>query len=245
MIFGCNKRRALAAEDSLQTSGFEAISDSNFLNVGVDSTFPPFAFLLEEKVSGFDVDIAQEIANRLGKELKISQISWDEIFDKINDPGIDVIIAGVPATPEREKLADFSEPYYTLEFMALSLSTSNIKIKEDLVNKKAGMLKSEIADLDPDFLAGYAVSGYDDVVALINALKSGEVDGILISIPIGVKILNEDPETYKFLQRVESNIQYSIVLKKGSPLKETINQIIKNLKNDGTYSKIYDNWFKI
>ncbi|MCE5329017.1 ABC transporter substrate-binding protein [bacterium] len=245
LIFGCNKKSSLAADDSLKTSAAEVTAYSNFLNVGVDSTFPPFAFLTEDKVSGFDVDIAQEIAKRLDKELKISQISWDEIFDKINDPGIDVIISGVPATPEREKLADFSDPYYTLEFMALSLSTSSIKIKEDLANKKVGMLKSETADLDPDFLANYAVNGYDDVVTLINALKSGEVDGILISIPIGVKILNEDPETYKFLQKIESNIQYSIVLKKGSSLKDKINQILKDMRSDGTYSKIYYNWFKI
>jgi len=213
--------------------------------VGVDSTFPPFAFLMGDKVSGFDVDIAGEIAKRLGKELKINQISWNEIFDRINDANIDAIISGVTNTPDRQKLADFSDPYYTLEFISLTLSTSDIKLKEDLTSKKVGMLKSEIEDLNPDFLSNYAVTGYDDVVTLIKGLKAEEIQGILISIPIGVKILNEDPETYRFIQKTQSIIKYAIVFKKGSPLKDKINQIMKELKEDGTYSKIYDSWFKI
>ncbi|MCL6088534.1 MAG: ABC transporter substrate-binding protein [Actinobacteria bacterium] len=215
------------------------------MNVGVDSTFPPFAFLLKDKVSGFDVDIADEIARRLGRQLKINQISWNEIFDKINDPGIDIIISGVTNDKDKEKLADFSDPYYTLEFILLSLKTSDIKKREDLINKKAGGLKSEINNLNADILSGYSMSKYDDVNSLIKALKSGEVQGILISIPIGAKILSEDPDTYIFLQKIKSNIKYSIVLKKDSELKDKINQILKELKDDGTYSKIYDNWFKI
>jgi len=213
--------------------------------VGFDVTFPPFAFLMQDKPSGFDVDIAFEISKRLGKELKTKQISWDEIFDKINDPDIDMIISGVTDTPDREKLADFSAPYYTLEFISLSLSTSDIKLKEDLLNKKVGMLKSESSSLDSDFLANYSIIQFDDVMALIKALKSNEIQGILISIPIGAKIINEDPQTYKFLQKVQSNVSYSIVLKKGSPLKDKINQILEDMKKDGTYLKIYDNWFKI
>ncbi|MDD5658768.1 MAG: ABC transporter substrate-binding protein [Actinomycetota bacterium] len=245
LTFGCNKKVSKVSDASLKKTFTEDYAYNKFLNVGVDSTFPPFAFLIKDKISGFDIDIAQEIAERLGKELNICQISWDEIFDKINDPDIDLIISEVSVTPEREKLADFSDSYHTLEFIALSLSTSSIKMKEDLINKKVGMLKSEMADLDQDFLADYAVKGYNDVVTLINALKSGETDGILISIPIGVKLLSEDPETYKFLQKIESNVKYSIILKKGSPLKEVINQILEDLKNDGTYLEIYNNWFKI
>jgi len=245
LFLGCNEKKSQVIENSSETSAAEVTAYSNFLNVGVDSTFPPFAFLMEDKVSGFDVDIAGEIAKRMGKELKISQISWDEIFDKINDPGIDLVISGVTITSDREKLVDFSEPYYTLEFISLSLSTSDIRTKEDLKNKKIGMLKSETKDMNPDFLADYVINGYDDVVALIKALKSGEIDGILISIPIGVKILSEDPETYRFLQKIQSDIEYSVVLKKESPLKDKINQILKDMRSDGTYLKIYDNWFKI
>jgi len=201
--------------------------------------------LIEDKVSGFDIDIAGEIAKRLGRELKISQISWNEIFDRINDAGIDAIISGVSNSAERQKTTDFSEPYYTLEFISLTLNSSIITLKEELVNKKVGMLKNEMENLSPDALSDYSITGYDDVVALIKGLKAEEIQGIIISIPIGAKILNEDPDTYRFINKMESIIKYSIVLKKGSPLTDRINQVLKEIKDDGTYKKIYENWFKI
>ena len=107
------------------------------------------------------------------------------------------------------------------------------------------MLKNEMEDLSPDVLSEYSIIGYDDVVALIKGLKAEEIQGITISIPIGAKILIEDPDTYRFINKVESSIEYSIVLKKDSPLTDRMNQVLKELKDDGTYKKIYDIWFKI
>ncbi|MHB1376580.1 MAG: ABC transporter substrate-binding protein [Candidatus Humimicrobiaceae bacterium] len=245
LVISCGKSNDEKVNSSIESTKAESTESGNYLNIGVDSTFPPFAFLMEDKISGFDIDIAGEIAKRLGMKLKISQISWDEIFDRINDTGIDAIISGVSNSTDKQKTSDFSEPYYTLEFISLTLNSSSITLKEELVNKKVGMLKNEMEDLSADVLSGYSITGYDDVVALIKGLKAEEIQGILISIPIGVKILNEDPGTYRFINKMESSIKYSIVLKKGSSLTDRINQVLKELKDDGTYKKIYDNWFKI
>jgi len=245
MVISCSKKDNEKIKNSAELAQAGSTESGKYLNIGVDSTFPPFAFLMEDKVSGFDIDIAGEIAKRLGMELKINQISWNEIFERINDTGIDAIISGVSDSPDKQKLVDFSEPYYTLEFISLTLNTSSIKQKEELADKKIGMLKNEMEELNPDILSGYLITGYDDVVALIKGLKAEEIQGVLISIPIGVKILNEDPDTYRFINKIESDIKYSIVLKKGSPLTEKVNQVLKELKDDGTYKVIYDNWFKI
>ncbi|MCX6346430.1 MAG: ABC transporter substrate-binding protein [Actinobacteria bacterium] len=237
LVRSCGKNNDVKIQSSIDATTAESTESGKYLN--------PFAFLIEDKVSGFDIDIAGEIAKRLGRELKISQISWNEIFDRINDAGIDAIISGVSNSVERQKTTDFSEPYYTLEFISLTLNSSIITLKEELVNKKVGMLKNEMENLSPDVLSNYSITGYDDVVALIKGLKAEEIQGIIISIPIGVKILNEDPDTYRFINKMESSIKYSIVLKKGSPLTDRINQVLKEIKDDGTYKKIYDNWFKI
>ena len=245
LAISCGKNNDVKIKSSVQSTETESTESMKYLNIGVDSTFPPFAFLMEDRVSGFDIDIAGEIAKRLGRELKITQISWNEIFERINDAGIDAIISGVSNSAERQKSNDFSEPYFALEFISLTLSSSSITLQEDLTNKKVGMLKNEMEDLSPDLLSEYLVTGYDDVVALIKGLKAEEIQGILISIPIGVKILNEDPDSYRFINRMESIIQYSIVLKKGSTLTDKVNQALKELRDDGTYKKIYDSWFKI
>lgn len=245
MIISCSKKDNEKIKNNSGTTQSQNTESDDFLNIGVDSTFPPFAFLIDDKVSGFDIDLAGEIAKRLGRELKVNQISWNEIFERINDTDMDAIISGVSNSPDRQKLADFSEPYYALEFISLTLNTSSIKLKEELLNKKVGMLKNEMEDLSTDVLSGYSIIGYDDAVALINALKAEEIQGILISIPIGVKILNEDPDIYRFVNKLESSIKYSIVLKKGSPLTDRINEVLEELQDDGTYKIIYDKWFKI
>ena len=245
LVISCGKNSDGKVSSSIESTTAQSTESGKYLNIGVDSTFPPFAFLLEDKVSGFDIDIAGEIAKRLGMELKISQVSWNEIFDRVNDEGIDAIISGVSISAERQKTTDFSDPYYILEFISLTLNSSNITLREELVNKKVGMLKNEMENLSADVLSNYSITGYDDVVTLIKGLKAEEIQGIIISIPIGVKILIEDPDTYRYINKIESGIKYSIVLKKGSPLTEKINQVLKEIEDDGTYKKIFENWFKI
>jgi polar amino acid transport system substrate-binding protein len=244
---GCNKENkevdiTKSQDDSLVTS---TTSLANYLNVGVDVTFPPFAFLMGSKVSGFDVDLATEIAKRLEKELNIVQISYNEAFNKINDPSIDIIISGIDKDTQKESLVDFSDPYYISYFVMLALKAKNYNSEYEMINKKIGVLKFEAENLNPDLLSSYYINQYEDAVSLINALKSSEVDGILISIPIGVKILKDDPESYTFIQKIESQEKYYIIMKKDTGMKEKINKVLKEIKDDGTFEKIYNEWFSL
>ena len=126
--YGCKKSEKTnntSEAASLQTS---TTVFSKFLNVGIDATFPPFAYLQGEEIVGFDVDLAGEIAKRLEKELKITQMSYNEIYEKINEPEIDIIISAIIPNQEKSKTADFSDPYYTLEYTLITLTTSKLAI---------------------------------------------------------------------------------------------------------------------
>lgn len=217
---------------------------SKFLNVGIDATFPPFAFLCGEEIKGLDIDLVTEIAERLEKELQIVQVSYDEIYEKINEPEMDMIISAIIPNPEKQKLVDYSDPYYTLEYTLITLTTSKLAIGNDFISKKIGLVKSEIESLNSDLLLNYNISKYDDAVTLINALKTQEVDGILISAPIGIKMLKDDPDSYKFIEKIKSKASYSILLKKGSSLTPKINEILKDINDDGTFSDIYNKWLR-
>ena len=244
--YGCKKSEQTKNTNDAGASSSQTSTTvfSKFLNVGIDATLPPFAYLSGEEIVGFDVDLAAEIAERLGKELKITQISYGEIYEKIIEPDIDIIISAIIPNQEKSKIADFSDPYYTLEYTLITLTTSKLTIGNDFISKKIGLIKSEIENLDPDFLLNYSVNKYDDAVALINALKSGEVDGILISAPIGIRILKDDPDSYKFIEKIKSNASYSIVIKKGTGLTERINEILKEMNADGTFQEIYNEWLR-
>ncbi len=242
--YGCKKSEKTnntSEAASLQTS---TTVFSKFLNVGIDATFPPFAYLQGEEIVGFDVDLAGEIAKRLEKELKITQMSYNEIYEKINEPEIDIIVSAIIPNQEKSKTVDFSDPYYTLEYTLITLATSKLAIGNDFISKKIGIIKSEIENLDPEFLLNYSVGKYDDAVALIKALKSQEVDGILISAPIGIRILRDDPDSYKFIEKIKSEASYSIIIKKGTGLTERINEILKEINADGTFQEIYNEWLR-
>lgn len=242
--YGCKKTEKINNAGEASSSQTSTTVFSKFLNVGIDATLPPFAYLQGEEIVGLDVDLAAEIALRLEKELKITQISYSEIYEKINEPEIDIIISAIIPNQEKSKTTDFSDPYYTLEYTLITLTTSKLTIGKDFTSKKIGMIKSEIENLEPDFLLNYSISKYDDAVALINALKSQEVDGILISAPIGIRILKDDPVSYKYIEKIKSKASYSIVIKKGTGLTERINEILKDINADGTFQEIYDNWLR-
>lgn len=240
--YGCKKSEQAKSENGTSSSQTSTTVFSKFLNVGIDATLPPFAYVIGEEIVGFDVDLAAEIAKRLEKELKITQISYSEIYEKINEPEIDIIISAIIPNQEKAKSVDFSEPYYALEYTLITLTTSKLSIGNDFISKKIGLIKSEVENLDPDFLLNYNINKYDDAVALINAIKSQEVDGILISAPIGIRILKDDPDSYKLIEKVKSKASYSIVIKKGIGLTEKINEILKDINSDGTFQEIYNEW---
>ena len=130
---------AVACYDPGEDTGNGSSNDSQRLTiyydklmVGSDATYPPFEYVEDGKVMGFDIDIATEIALRLEKEIEIVPITWDCTYEIPEDLKLDMIISAVSVDEEKEELADFSDPYYEIEYMLISLSEVELKIKEDL-----------------------------------------------------------------------------------------------------------------
>ena len=211
--------------------------------VGCDTTCPPFESKDDGDVEGFDIDIAREIARRMGKELEIVPIKWDFTYQIPEDLQLDMIISAVPIDEEKEDLVDFSIPYFVMEYMLIALSETDIKVKEDLEGKTIGILKIDRTDLDEDYLLTYRTEDYDDVVIMFDDLRNKNIDGVLTSLPISVNLLTENEGIYSVLEVVESNKEFAIVFSEGSILKEEVDRIIEEIIEDGTYENIYNEWF--
>ena len=213
------------------------------LKVGTDSSYPPFEFKEDNEIVGFDIDIATEIAGRLGKELDIAPITWDSTFEIGDDLRVDMIISAVPILEEKGELIDFSDPYYILEYMLISLNETQIKIKEDLLGKKIGILEIEKKDLSPEYLADYTIETFDDVFIMLEGLGNKELEGILLSLPIGSEILTESGGIYSILDMISSEKEFGIVFRKEHILKLEVDRILEELHDDGTFDTIYNKWF--
>lgn len=232
---------------SCKASGNAASTDTGSIGekliIGCDATYPPFESIKDGNVEGFDIDIAREIAERMGKELEIISVKWDNTYQVPEDVDLDMIISAIPISRGKEEIVDFSNPYFVMEYMLVTLSDTSIKIKEDLVGKAVGILNSEKNYLDEDYLLNYKIEGYDDVVIMFDDLKNKNIEGILISLPMGVNLLAGDAGIYSVLEVVKSNKEFGIVFNEGSPLKEEVDRILDEIKEDGTYDEIYSEWF--
>ena len=224
-----------------QTNTNEA--DSKLLLIGVDSTYPPFEYIEQGEMIGFDVDLANDIAKRLGKEIRLESIKWDTDFKLLREGSIDLIISAVPYNPEKDAIVDFSKPYFSMKYMLVSLSGTEINTKDDLAGKKVGILEAGTENLNLEYLAGFEVVKYKEILELLDGLKAQDVSAILLSLPVALNLIKENTDSYKVLDETISSQEFVIVYRKGSQLKGMIDTVVDGLKNDGTYDTIYNKWF--
>ena len=226
-----------------ETSVPDIVTGKAKLIVGTDPTYPAFEFMENGNVTGFDIDIAGEIAGRMDRELEIIPIEWDGSYSVPEDLELDMVISAIPISSDKEGIVDFSNPYLTMEYMLIVLTETEIKVKENLIGEPIGMLESEKSYLSEDYLLDYRIEGYSDIASMINDMKNKNIDGILLSLPVGVNLVTGDTGIYKVLEVVKSSKDFAIVFSKGSPLKEEVNAILEEIKEDGTFDEIYSKWF--
>ena len=217
--------------------------NKSLLIVGSDTTYPPFEFIDSGDIAGFDIDLIKEVASRMKKEIEIISSPWDPEFKDLIDGKLDIVISAVSIEAEKTAIVDFSKPYYTLEYLLVSLSGSEIKIKEDLAGEKIGVLKVGKSNISEDYLINYEVSDYEDIMDMLDALGNKEIEAVLINLPLAVSLLKDNKDMYLVLDKINSDREFAIVFKKGSPLVWQVNQILDTMVNDGKYQTIHDEWF--
>jgi len=232
-----------STDKEIDISSSEQILDKEIITAGCDATYPPFEFLQDGQIVGFDIDIINEIAKRLDKQVEIVSISWDSDFKILREGELDLIISAVPLNKEKESLVDFSIPYFKMNYLMISPVGSEIKMKESLAGKEIGILELSEKCLSEDYLKKFKIVSYKNIMELLTALKDTKVDAVLLAIPIAVNILKENKDIYTVLEEVQSNKEFSIVFVKGSPLKSMFDDVIEEINADGIYKEIYDKWF--
>ncbi|MEG0808513.1 MAG: transporter substrate-binding domain-containing protein, partial [Alistipes sp.] len=111
------------------------------LYVGTDATeFPPFEYIENGEIKGFDIDLIKEIGKLLNKEVILKNIQFDGLIPALQTGKLDIIIAGMTITPEREKNINFSEPYYTSKQLLITDENSSLNTLESLKGSKIGVV---------------------------------------------------------------------------------------------------------
>lgn len=257
MLAGCGAKETAKADESEQTkvseekdSSLEEIKEKGEFVLGLDDSFPPMGFRDEKgDVVGFDIDLAKEVAKRMGVELKIQPIDWDGKVLSLNNKDIDVIWNGLTITEERKKQIGFSKVYIENRQVIVTGADSNIETKKDLATK---MVAVQLGSSGEDALNAdtETVSAVKEVVKFSNYtealldLKAGRVDAVVIDEIVGRYYLSKRPGEYKVAKEDFGREGYGIGFRKDdAAFIDEVDQILDEMKKDGTTAEISKKWF--
>ena len=210
--------------------------------------YPPFQFKQGDKVVGFDVDLVDLAAKKLGVTQDIVDISFDAIKSgaALNGSKCDLAAAGMTITEERKQNLDFSNPYFDETIGLYVKQGSGIKSLDDVKAKglKIGVQKSTTS-LDYATDKGFTPVEYEDSGKQITAFQAGQVDVLLQDLPVVNEWAKKPDLAQKFEigAEIETGAQYGFAVKKGNAeLLKALNEAIDGSIKDGTWAKSYKQW---
>lgn len=237
----------LGADDR---SALEKIKDRGKLIVGTSAGFPPFEMLNTDAkggVEGIDMDVAKAIADSLGVELEIKNYDdFSVLITALQNGKIDMILAGMTITDERNGSATFSIPYYKAD-QALVVLKSNT----DIVNTTSLAGKSVavntgttgqyyVEDNLPDVKEMKSFGTASDT---FQALSGNKVDALIIDSPVAANYIS-DTNPYRIVEEIETNEFYGIAMSKNNAedLAAEVNKILDDLIESGAMEDIVSKW---
>lgn len=266
LVTGCSSKPASEqkpaaneqAEKPAEQGQAQQGTEQPVLRVGFNAAFPPFESVNDKgEFEGFDVDLANALGKELGMKVEFVDVAWETIFAGLQAKKYDVIISGVTITEERKKTMNFSDPYFEAgQVIMVRKDYDEIKSEKDLAGKKVGVQISTTADEictamqegTGQFgkIAIKEIKRYDNYPQAFVDLQNGNIDAVVVDVPVGVPYVAKHSDKVKLVSDKPFVAEYTgIALRKeDTELLNKINAALKKFKEDGTYQKIYDKWFK-
>lgn len=247
LIIGCTTKKDEDTKKETDEKAEVKTIEEGKLKVGMDTAYPPFENKEGDEFVGFDVDMATEIADRLDLELELVSTAWDGIFEALKAKKFDMVMSAVTITDDRRKSMDFSDPYIdSNQSLAVKIG-SDIKTKDDLGGKiigvQIGTTGEETAKEINKEIGFKEIKTYDDTLLAFEDLKAGRIDAIINDYPVSMYLSKDEPEL-DVIETIETNEKYGIAFAQDNDdLREAINKVLAEMKNDGTYDVIYEEWF--
>lgn len=220
--------------------------------VGTEPTFPPFDTTDEEQnIVGLDMDLIKAIGEDQGFEVTFENLTFDGLVPALKAGNIDIIAAGMNKDdPERQKQVDFSDAYYESKLMvAVTEDNNTIKSVDDLTpdmkvaaqTGTTGATKTqELAD-EGKIAEAVILDGLDTAMM---QLLNGDVQAVINDKPVTEAYMKKQPDKIKMVGEPQNAENYGFAVQKGNTeLLEKINAGLANIKEDGTFDKLVDEWF--
>lgn len=248
LIAGCNfggKEKNSEGKEN-DKSVLNRMEKSNVLNVAFEGTYPPFNFLDDnDEFQGFDVDISNEIAERLGVKANFIATKWDGLIGGLKADKFDIIIGQMTVTEERKKSVDFTDPYViTGSVLVTREDTNDITKLEDIKGKKVGVGGGTTFEEVANSVEGADVKLYKAVSDYIQDLTNERLDVIINDQLLISYNIKENKLPIKIASGIVNKDEIGMAVNKGNEdFIKKVNTALKEMKDDGTYNEIYKKWF--
>lgn len=220
--------------------------------LGLDTSFPPMGFLdNEQNIVGFDIDVAVEVAKRMGVTLELQPISWDAKELELAAKNIDCIWNGMSVNEDRKANLNLSDTYMENKQVVVVLADSSIETLQDLAGKTVviqnGSTAQDAIEGNEEILnsLGTLTKVEDNIKAMLD-LKIQSSDAVVMDEVVAryYTTLEANAGQFKILDETLSDEEYAIGLRKGEDaLTETVNSILQEMAADGTLAEISNTWF--
>lgn len=227
-----------------------AIDEDGVFTVGFDQDFPPMGFVGEDgQFKGFDLELAAEVAKRLGMEIKYQPIEWAAKEMEIESGSIDCIWNGFTING-REDAYTWSDPYMENKQVFVVKKESGIEGLGDLAGKSVEVQADSSAEAalkdKPDLTKSFGeLRTVADYNTAFMDLEMGTVDAIAMDVIVaGYQIQQRNSDEYMMLQEELASETYGIGFKKGNTaLRDAVNIKLLEMAADGTLEKVSKTWF--
>jgi ABC-type amino acid transport substrate-binding protein len=227
------------------------------ITVGIAPGFEPFIFVKEGKLAGFDIDLLNAMAAASDFEVAYVISSFDELFVGLQSGKYDAAIGAITVTDERNTIVDFTAPYFTAgqaavsfynpgQGIAIRTDTPAITGVESLVSGlRVGVQSGTTGFQFASTTLAAEVVPFAEPEPALNALAAGELDAVIVDIPVIISYIRAHPEAgLRITGGPVTDESYAIAVnQKKSDVLALLNRALSTVRENGTYDQLFNRWF--
>lgn len=197
---------------------------------------------------GFEVDIINEVAKRMGTTTEIEGMDFKALFVASASKRVDAVISSLTITNERLESQSFTQPYFTGALGIAAKEGSDISSPEGLKGKQVGAIATSFpeqwAKENAEKLGFAGYKSYDTLANMLTDLQNGRIDAVVNDI-VGLRYASTQTKGFAVVAEVVTGEKFAIMMPKGHEKLEEVNKHISDMKTDGTMATLYKKWFGV
>lgn len=245
---------AACAEDSADGefgTGENGLPDLGGIEVtiGVENAYLPFNYipLGETEGQGWDYDAFRAICDLLNCEPVFVQAGWPAVIDQVANGELDTAADGISITDERDEIADFSDPYMTVQQKFIIGLDSAYSDTDSIIGDENAIIGTQVGTTNYELAISLVdesrVQAFDQFGLAVQALISGDVDAVIIDDAAGLGYVGENADQVKTADGALQSDPLGFIFPTGSNLVDPVNQALQALKDDGTLEELGRKYF--